>query len=143
MSESEDGTYLVETPQEKKYGKGEYAIHSILMILPNIFNPSKLRDNVTHPIREWAHSSHLQYPIDYSNYYVVEHYVGDRLVTADLVEKADSILTGLSRRLMRLFEFEFYYGHEDYFPQEFQLIERLYVDSNRELHEYLQKMWIY
>ncbi len=102
------------------------AHHLLLMMLPNLFNLFKLVANIRHPIYEVIHSSHNQYQINGSSLYVVEHFLFGRLVTVDVVE-IDSFPLGLIKRALQLFKRDFYYGHCEYFPQPFRLLDRKYV----------------
>ena len=101
--------------------------HFLLMLTPNIFSP-KLIDNLRHPIGEWIHTSHKQFPIDNEGSYVVEHYLGERLVTVDLV-KQDEWKTGMGC-IAQLFAKDFYYGHDKFFPYVFKLQGRYYFPEN-------------
>ncbi len=98
--------------------------HLLLMWLPNCLNPHKLKSNLRHPIREVFHTSHKQYRVPKG--YVVEHFFFGDLVTMDFIQKAD-FETGLVPRLKQLLRRDFYYGHCEFFPQAFKLIERKYV----------------
>ena len=114
------------------------AYHLFLMALPNILNPHKLAVNVRHPIHEVIHTGHRQYPLGETTH-VVEHVLFERLVTVDVIEE-DTFPKGLISRVKQLFRRDFYYGHCEYFPQPFRLVERKYVNGNGfNLDEHLKK----
>ena len=103
--------------------------HAVLLLLPNLFRPDKLYQNLRHPVHEWLHTRPRQYPVKSTlDLHVVEHEFRGRLVTVDLVEaRAD---TGtLSEHLGRIWKKDFYYGHCHYFPQPFRLIKRHYIQD--------------
>jgi len=50
----------------------------------------------------------------------------NRLVTVDVVERS-AFAEGLIPRVKQLFRGDFYYGHDQYFPQPFKLIDRTFV----------------
>jgi hypothetical protein len=105
--------------------------HAVLMITPNILHPQKLATNLRHPIHEVVHTKHRQYPLEGTdNRYVVEHDFFGRLVTLDIVE-TDSFTQGLIPRVKQLFRPDFYYGHAEYFPQPFKLVNRTYITNQK------------
>ena len=101
----------------------------VLMVLPNVFQLKKLIQNVRHPIHDWAHTRHRQYPVG-GGQYLVEHYWFGRLVTVDTVVM-DKFAKGFFGRLRQLFGSDFYYGHCEYFPQPFRLVERKYIRQKK------------
>ena len=115
------------------------AHHLLLMALPNILNPHKLAVNIRHPIHEVFHTGHSQYPLGESATYVVEHVLFERLVTVDVIEE-DTFPKGFIPRARQLFRRDFYYGHCEYFPQPFRLVERKYINGGDfNLKEYLEQ----
>lgn len=108
--------------------KWSNAYHLLLMALPNIFHPKKLARNLRHPIGEVLHTRHNQYSIGEDGLHVVEHLLFGRLVTVDVV-KEDRFVNGIGGRLQQLFRPDFYYGHGDYFPHPFRLVDRTFVDG--------------
>jgi len=115
--------------------------HLILMALPNILNPYKLYRNLKHPFYETIHTQHKQYPLEEkSGIHVVEHRLFGKLLTVDLIEKNKEI-KGLTSRVRRLFSRDFYYGHCEYFPHSFRLINRTYVrDKQFSLEDHIRKV---
>lgn len=100
--------------------------HLLMMWLPNILNPHKLAANIRNPIHEVFHTKHKQYSIDGDSLHIVEHVLFNRVVTVDVVERSE-FAAGLVARTKQLFGRDFYYGHDQYFPQPFRLIERTFV----------------
>ena len=113
----------------------------LLMILPNLLNPRKLLNNICYPIHEVLHTKHKQYPLEtHDGVYVVEHDFLGRLVTVDFVREERFAVSPL-QRLRQLFDRNFYYGHAQYFPRPFRLIERIYVQNGSfNLEEYLREI---
>lgn len=102
--------------------------HTVLLLLPNLFHPAKLWLNICHPVREWIHTSHVQYPMGKSGVYVVEHRLFNSLQTVDVIvldKWADSLLD----RIRQLFDFNFYYGHEKFFPEVYRRLDRTWVPT--------------
>ncbi len=102
------------------------AYHLPLMWLPNVVNPRKLIRNLHAPITEVLHTSHIQYPVAMEEgieYFVVEHRLGAMDITVDVVTP-DVFPKGLVSRVRQLFDPKFYYGHADYFPHPFKLVDR-------------------
>jgi hypothetical protein len=100
-----------------------------IMWAPNILNPHKLTANILHPVGEVIHTSHKQRKvamIEGVEYDVVEHRLGKRLVTFDVVA-LDSYQRGLFARARQIFNRKFYLGHEKDFPQPFRLVNRTFV----------------
>jgi hypothetical protein len=115
--------------------------HLGFMWAPNLLNPNKLLVNLRHPIREVFHTSHRQEPVEMLEgveYHLVEHLVGDRLVTVDII-KSDTFPKGITSRLKHLFDNNFYYGHANYFPLPFRLINRTYVNSDFSKKDYIER----
>ncbi len=112
----------------ERVGKGKGGFQQMLLMwTPNILHPGKLKDNVAHPIYEVIHTRHSQYPLEeYPGKYAVEHHLRGRLVTFDVIEK-DRFRSGLLLRTRQLFDRNFYYGHAQYFPEAFRLIDRTYI----------------
>ena len=102
-------------------------LHYFLMILPNILNLEKLYNNIRQPIHEFIHTYHRQYQSKQDpSIFVVEHEFFNKLVTIDIIRRdEDSDL--LMPRLKRLFASDYYYGHNEYFPNSFKLEERVYI----------------
>lgn len=95
--------------------------HILFMLAPNIFILSKLCQNLRHPIHEWIHTQHEQLPLEeIPNLYLVKHYFFSRLVTLDVIKRVEDGHRGD------------YYGHCDYFPQTFNLMERIYIRDGKE-----------
>ncbi len=105
------------------------APHAFLMVLPNLLHPHKLVANIRHPIYEVVHTGHKQYPLETDDRHVVEHSIFGRLVTIDVIDR-DEFPKGLVPRVKQLFRKDFYYGHCEYFPQPFRLVDRTYVNGN-------------
>jgi hypothetical protein len=100
-----------------------------IMWAPNILNPHKLTANVLHPIGEVIHTSHKQRKvamIEGVEYDVVEHSLGQRLVTIDIVALT-SYQRGVFAKARQIFDRRFYLGHDKDFPQPFRLINRTFV----------------
>lgn len=105
------------------------APHLLLMIAPNLLHPGKLLNNLRHPVGEVLHTKHVQYPVEEANeVYAVEHKLFGRLVTVDIV-KRDRFRKGYLLRLRQLFDRRFYYGHAQYFPKPFRLVDRTFIDD--------------
>ncbi len=127
------------TPAVQKEGlKWKNAHHLVLMWAPNVLHPRKLAANLLHPIYEVVHTNHKHYPVEMREgieYHVVEHRLRDRLVTVDVVIP-DVFPNGVIPRLRQLFNRNFYYGHDRYFPQPFKLVNRTFVSDgfNQEEH---------
>jgi hypothetical protein len=105
--------------------------HLGLMWTPNIFHPVKLASNIRHPIGEVLHTRHTQEPVELregTEYHLVEHYFGRKLVTVDIVTP-QAQQQGMDR-FKQLMQRDFYYGHADFFPQPFRLINRTFVNSS-------------
>lgn len=106
--------------------------HNLLVLwAPNILNPYKLAANLRHPIGEVIHTSHKQDKvamIEGIEYDVVEHMLGKKLVTIDVVA-LDSYQQELIARLRQIFGRRFYLGHDRDFPQPFSLVRRDFVKS--------------
>lgn len=123
---------------QKKSDRIEYAL---LMWTPNLLNPKKLASNLRHPVHEVLHTSHRQYPITMEEgveYHVVEHKLGPKLVTIDIV-KPSKFAKGVVPRMKQLFDSKFYYGHSQYFPQPFKLINRTFVRKGFDKEKHLRK----
>ncbi len=105
--------------------KAKNTSHLFLMWLPNIFNPHKLIANIRHPINEVFHTKHNQYPVG-DSFHIVEHVLFNRVVTVDVVEKSE-FPRGLANRTRQLFKRDFYYGHDQYFPEPFKLVNRTFI----------------
>lgn len=123
-------------PQQRS--KLKDASHLFLMWAPNLLNPNKLVTNIRHPFREGIHTSHKQYPVEMKEgieYYAVEHRRFNKLETIDIV-KQDAFAKGLIPRIKQLFDRNFYYGHDKYFPQPFRLVDRAFIKAgfNEEVH---------
>jgi hypothetical protein len=100
----------------------------LIMWAPNLFGP-KIFNNIRHPIGEVIHTNHKQRSVamvDGVEYDVVEHRLGERLVTIDVVA-LDSYREGLFPRVRQIFDRRFYMGHDRDFPQAFRLINRTFV----------------
>ncbi len=106
-----------------------YTYHLLFMVLPNILHPKKLAKNIMHPIGEVLHTHHKQYPIGEDSLHVVEHRLFGKLVTIDVVRE-DTFANGIRGRLRQLFKEDFYYGHCEYFPRPFQLVDRTCIEGN-------------
>lgn len=113
-------------PTSKKRTKIIDASYLLLMWLPNVLNPRKSIANLRHPVHEVTHTTHKQYPIDGDSLHAVEHLLFNRLVTIDVIER-DVFQKGLISRTKQLFRADFYYGHGQYFPQPFRLVDRTFV----------------
>ena len=101
----------------------------LIMWAPNILNLYKLTANIRHPIGEVIHTSHKQRPVamvDGIEYDVVEHRLGKKLVTIDVVA-LDTYRDGLFPRARQIFGRRFYLGHDKDFPQPFWLVNRTLV----------------
>ncbi len=101
----------------------------IILWAPNVLNPYKLKANVLHPVGEVIHTSHKQHRvgmIEGVEYNVVEHRLGKRLVTIDVVA-LDQYRQGFFARMRQIFDRRFYLGHDRDFPQPFTLINRTFV----------------
>ncbi len=107
----------------------ERIVHVPLLVLPNILNPYKLVTNLRHPIHEVLHSQHEQYPIGDQGLHVVKHEFLGRVVTVDLIKETE-FAEGFIPRLRQLFSRDFYYGHCEYFPRPFRLVDRSYMSTN-------------
>lgn len=123
-------------PQEGLRWKNAH--HILFMWTPNVLHPRKLAANLRHPIHEVIHTSHKQYPVEMKEgveYHVVEHRLGERLVTVDVVTP-DTFPKGIIARTKQLFDTKFYYGHDKYFPEPFRLVNRAFVNNgfNQEEH---------
>ena len=124
--------------QEKKSDRIEYGL---LMMTPNVLNLRKLVSNIRHPIHEILHTRHVQYPIAMEEgveYHVVEHKLGPKLVTIDVI-KPTPLARGVIPRMKQLFDSRFYYGHAEYFPQPFELVDRTFVRKGFDKEKHLQK----
>lgn len=122
--------------------KWKNAHHLVLMWTPNVLHPKKLAANLRHPIREVLHTSHNQYPVEMKEgveYHLVEHRLLDRLVTVDVVS-LDTFPKGLIPRIKQLFDTNFYYGHDEYFPQPFRLVNRAFVTGGSNQEEHVRKV---
>ncbi len=127
-------------PQNKERLKNAH--HLALMWTPNLLNPPKLINNLRHPIGEVFHTKHTQYPVDMREgieYHVVEHRMFDKLVTVDVIHQ-DTFPKGIIPRLKQLFDKDFYYGHDKFFPQPFRLINRTFVSDNFDLENHVQQI---
>ena len=103
--------------------------HLLLMCVPNIFHPRKALNNLRHPVHEVFHTKHKQYPIEANpDIHVVEHTLFGRLVTVDVIRRS-RFPKPLILRFKQLFERDFYYGHAQYFPKPFRLIDRTYIED--------------
>lgn len=123
---------------EKKADRIQYLLQ---MWTPNFLNPKKLASNLRHPIHEVFHTSHIQYPIEMKEgveYHVVEHKIGPKLVTIDVV-KPTQLAKGIMPRVKQLFDSRFYYGHSQYFPEPFELVNRTFVKKGFDKEEYLEQ----
>ncbi len=127
-------------PQNRERFKNAH--HLALMWTPNLLNPQKLLNNLRNPIGEVFHTKHTQYPIDMREgieYHVVEHRVFKKLVTVDIIHQ-DSFSKGILPRLKQLFDKDFYYGHDKFFPQPFKLIDRTFVKDGFDLENHVQQI---
>lgn len=113
--------------------------HLLLMWTPNFLNPNKLASNMRHPVFEVTHTSHVQYKMEEgAEYYVVEHKVFRKVVTVDIVEPS-SFERRFVPRIKQLFDRSFYYGHAEYFPKPFKLVNRTFVRKGFDKKMHLQK----
>ncbi len=129
---------------DPKKGNLKNVLHLLLMWTPNILNPSKAFSNLRNPVGEVIHTKHSQYLVEENNpskdIYVVEHLLRGKLVTVDLVRR-DRFPKPWLLRLKQLFEKDFYYGHAQYFPQPFRLIDRTFVSEEPfDIKEYAKKV---
>lgn len=127
--------------QEKKSDRIEYLL---LMWAPNVLNPQKLASNLRHPVHEVLHTHHIQHPITMKEgveYHVVEHKLGPKLVTIDVV-KPTPLARGVIPRIKQLFGKRFYFGHAEYFPEPFELVDRTFVRKGFDKEEHLKKFEI-
>lgn len=118
------------------------AHHLPLVLAPNVLNPAKLLANLRNPVNEFLHTSHKQYPVELkenTEYHLVEHRLGEDLVTVDIVVP-QRFASGYINRARQLFETDFYYGHDKYFPQPFRLIDRTFVSDGFDVEEYIQEV---
>ncbi len=110
-------------------GNLKNGFHLLLMWAPNIFHPKKLLNNLRHPIGEVLHTRHEQYSVEGNpEVYAVEHELFGRLVTVDIVRRS-RFPKPLLLRMKQLFNGDFYYGHAEYFPEAFRLIDRTFVED--------------
>lgn len=116
--------------------------HLALMWTPNLLNPHKLGANLRHPIGEVFHTKHTQYPIELKEgieYHIVEHRMFNKLTTVDIVH-VDEFPKGFMARLKQLFDRNFYYGHDKYFPKPFKLVNRTFVDKDFDLRSHIENI---
>lgn len=103
----------------------------LIMVTPNILNRRKLRANLRHPIGEVIHTKHTQTRLAMvaeREYDMVEHWLGKKLVTVDIVVLT-SYKRGLIAKAKQIFDDKFYLGHDKDFPQPFELVHREFVRS--------------
>lgn len=118
------------------------AHHLAFLWVSNLLNPHKLAVNARHPIGEWLHTSHKQGPVEMVEgveYHLVEHRLGSRLVTIDIIQP-DEFARGLIPRARQLFDGDFYYGKDEYFPYPFRLVDRTYVKDNFDQGEHVRNV---
>ena len=109
------------------------------MWVPNLLHPGKLANNLKNPIGEVFHTKHSQYPLDSdSKVFAVEHELFGRKVTLDIVKPAKFPRAWLLKT-MQLFDPKFYYGHANYFPQAFELVDRTFLPKGTifDINDYL------
>lgn len=122
--------------------KWKNAHHLVFMWTPNVLHLKKLAANLRHPIHEIIHTNHKHYPVEMKEgveYHIVEHRLLGRLVTVDVVTP-DVFSNGVVPRLRQLFNRDFYYGHDKYFPQPFKLVNRVFVTDGFNQEEHVRKV---
>lgn len=119
------------------------AYHLALVWTPNILNPHKLLANVTNPVGEVLHTRHNQYPVEIirgQEYHVVEHMLLNKLTTVDIIRES-VFASGFLPRIKQLMGRDFYYGHDKYFPEPFQLVDRTFIGSGFHMGRHLEKLF--
>ena len=127
----------------KERSKWKSVHHLVLMVTPNLLNPRKLAANIRHPFREVFHTNHKQYPVEMREgveYHVVEHRRFGKLETVDIFV-SDTFAQGLIPRVKQLLNATFYYGHDQYFPKPFRLVDRSFVGNGFDREAHLRKVF--